>query len=227
MPIRVRSAPFLAPYARGCGLAFLAMDTHTLLLFAATVLPLICVPGPDMLFIASQAMGGDMRAGWRATAGVCAGYVVHSLLVACGLAALIAASPVLFNALRWTGVLYLIVLAATLLRSAMRSGRIELSAAPTASPLRRGFLTAVLNPKGMMIYFAILPQFMHAGHAVALQALLLSAIFIALCALVYGVLSVMLACAGRAGGLSDRRRRCVEGVSGGMLIVAAARLAGN
>lgn len=201
------------------------METHTLLLFAATVLPLICVPGPDMLFIASQALSGDARAGLRATAGVCTGYVVHSLLVVLGLAAVIAASPLLFHALRWAGVLYLVYLAARLLRSAMRPGHLDVSASHTAMPWRRGFLTAVLNPKGMMIYFAILPQFMHAGHGVAWQAMLLSAIFIALCALVYSVLSVMLATTGKAGGLSDRRRRYVEGVSGGMLIAAAARLA--
>src|SRR5579859_6753131 len=102
------------------------MDIHTLLLFAATVLPLICVPGPDMLFIASQALGGDARAGLRATAGVCTGYVVHSLLVALGLAAVIAASPMLFNALRWIGVLYLVYLAARLMRSAMRPGQLDL-----------------------------------------------------------------------------------------------------
>ncbi|PXV59016.1 Threonine/homoserine/homoserine lactone efflux protein [Dyella jiangningensis] len=198
---------------------------HTLLLFVATVLPLIGVPGPDMLYIASQAISGDARAGLRATAGVCAGYVLHSLLVALGLAAVIAASPVLFHALRWAGVAYLIYLAARLLRSAMRPGRLALSHARTTSQLRRGFLTAALNPKGMMIYFALLPQFVQPGHAVALQAMLLSAVFIVLCALVYSALSVALARTGKAGGLSDRRRRCVEGVSGGLLLAAAARLA--
>nr|WP_199042021.1 LysE family translocator [Dyella sp. ASV24] len=203
------------------------MDIHTLLLFVATVLPLICVPGPDMLYIASQAISGDARAGLRATAGVCTGYVLHSLLVAFGLAAVIAASPVLFQALRWAGVAYLIYLAVRLLRSAMRSGHIALPAAHVASQLRRGFVTAALNPKGMMIYFAMLPQFVHPGHAVALQAMLLSAIFIALCALVYSALSVVLARTGKAGGLSDRGRRCVEGASGGMLIAAAAKLASN
>jgi threonine/homoserine/homoserine lactone efflux protein len=200
------------------------MQTSTLLLFAATVLPLICTPGPDMLFIASQAIGGA-PAGLRATAGVCAGYVVHSLLVALGLAALIAASPLLFEALRWTGVAYLAWLACRLLRSAMQSGAPQVSAATAARPFRRGFLTAALNPKGMMVYFAILPQFMHGGDPPAGQALLLSAIFIGLCGLVYAALSVALASAGRAGGLSERKRRWVEGVSGGCLIVAAGRLA--
>jgi len=60
------------------------MNTHALGLFALTVIPLICVPGPDMLFIVSQAISGA-AAGLRATAGVCAGYVIHSLLVRRGL----------------------------------------------------------------------------------------------------------------------------------------------
>ena len=92
---------------------------------------------------------------------------------------------------------------------------------------RRGFLTAVLNPKGMMIYFAILPQFMHGAASATGQALLLSGIFIALCALVYAVLSVALAATGRTGGFSDRHRRWVSGVSGGLLVLAAGKLAAD
>lgn len=203
------------------------MNAHALALFALTVLPLICTPGPDMLFIASQALSGDAVAGLRSTGGVCAGYVVHSLLVALGLAALITASPLLFQGLRWMGVAYLIYLASQLLRSAMRPGPVRLSRERVASPFRRGFLTAALNPKGMMIYFAILPQFMRSGSSAALQALALSATFIGLCGVFYCVLSVVLASTRKAGGFSDRKRRCVEGVSGAMLIAAAAKLASH
>ncbi|MGO4258977.1 LysE family translocator [Lysobacter sp. TAB13] len=202
------------------------MEPTPLLLFAVTVLPLICTPGPDMLFIASQALNGDAAAGLRATAGVCTGYAVHSLLVALGLAAIIAASPWLFEALRWIGVAYLAYLAVRLIRSAMKTGSLGLQAAGRGGQFRRGLLTAVLNPKGMMIYFAILPQFMRADEPAAAQAMALSAIFIALCALVYAGLSVLLGLRrGRGGGFSDRRRRWVEGVSGGMVAIAALVLA--
>lgn len=204
------------------------MEIATVLLFAATVLPLICTPGPDMLFIASQALNGDAAAGLRATAGVCAGYVVHSLLVALGLAAIVAASPWLFATLRWIGVAYLVYLALRLLRSALRPGRVELPSAASAAAFRRGFLTAVLNPKGMLIYFAILPQFMHAGAGAAVQALVLSLVFIALCALVYCGLSLALGAAGgRRRAFDERRRRWVEGISGGLVGVAAGALAAS
>lgn len=194
-----------------------------------TVLPLICVPGPDMLFIVSQAISGSAAAGLRSTAGVCAGYLIHSLLVACGLAAIVAASPAVFEAVRWTGVTYLVYLALQLLKSAMKSGTVRLTPQRIANRFRRGFLTALLNPKGMMIYFAILPQFMRHDQSTTQQAFILSAIFIGLCGIVYSILSVVSAATGSraGGGLSDQRRRCIEGVSGGVLIVAAVKLANN
>jgi len=201
------------------------MEFGRTLLFAATVLPLICTPGPDMLFVASQAMSGGASAGLRSTAGVCLGYMVHSLLVALGVAAIIAASPVLFEGLRWLGVAYLIYLAFQLIRSAMRDGKLTLSAEPSKGQLRRGFLTAFLNPKGMMIYFAILPQFMQNSGSIALQAAVLSAIFIGLCGIVYTILSLVVASIGQKGSFSDRRRRYVEGGAGGLLIVAAGFMA--
>lgn len=199
------------------------MDTLPLL-FALTVLPLICTPGPDMLYVSSQALAGGATAGWRATAGICLGYLVHSALAALGVAAIVAASPLLFEALRWAGVAYVAWLALRLIRSALRPGALELPAAERRGQLRRGFLTAVLNPKGMMIYLAILPQFMDHALPVGPQALTLSAIFVGLCGLFYAGLSLALGAFGR-GGLSDRRRRCVEGAAGGLLIVAAQRLA--
>lgn len=201
------------------------METGAAILFAATVLPLICTPGPDMLFVASQTLAGGAPAGLRATTGVCLGYVGHSILVALGVAAIIAASPVLFAALRWLGVAYLIYLACRLIGSALRPGNLTLSAGSSKAPIGRGFLTAFLNPKGMMIYFAILPQFMQHDGSIALQAAILSAIFVGLCGIVYAVLSVVIASARGGGGFSDRRRRWVEGMAGGALVVAAGRLA--
>ncbi len=198
-----------------------------MILFAATVLPLICTPGPDMLFVTSQALSGGSSAGLRATAGICVGYLGHSILVAIGVAAIIAASPMLFEALRWLGVAYLIYLASQLIRSAMRPGKLTVSVERSKAVARRGFLTAFLNPKGMMINFAILPQFMEHDGSIVLQAIVLSAIFIGLCGIVYAVLSVAIAAASKRGRFSDHRRRWVEGVAGGVLIVAAGRLAVN
>nr|WP_295382827.1 LysE family translocator [Pseudoxanthomonas sp.] len=201
------------------------MDTTTLLLFSATVLPLIATPGPDMLFILAQTLGGGAGAGLRATFGVCAGYLVHSMLAALGLAALIAASPPLFAALRWAGVAYLAWLAWRLLQSAMKTGGLQVRGDRHPAEFRRGFLTAVLNPKGMMIYFAILPQFISHGGPAALQAIMLSATFILLCAAFYSLLCLAIAAGGWRNDPGERRRRWIEGVSGGLIAVAAGKLA--
>ncbi|NLR95941.1 LysE family translocator [Rhizobium sp. P38BS-XIX] len=202
------------------------MEHTNLLLFAATVLPLICTPGPDMLFVASQAMSGGLAPGLRSTAGICAGYVVHSTLAALGMAAVIAASPLLFAALRWLGIAYLSYLAFRLLASSMRAdGKRPVSSNVSAGQFRRGFLTAVLNPKGMMIYFALLPQFMRHDGSIALQASLLSAVFIGLCAIVYALLCLFIAKVGSRNEFNDRRRRWIEAIAGCLLLVAAGRLA--
>jgi threonine/homoserine/homoserine lactone efflux protein len=201
------------------------MNTHTLLLFSATVLPLVCTPGPDILFIASQAMSGGTPAGLRATTGVLLGYCVHSLLVALGLAAVVAASPMLFEAIRWAGITYLVYLASKLIRAALRSGELVVPQGQVANQLYKGFLTSLLNPKGMMVYVAILPQFMdrHGGNA-TVQAVVLSAVFMFWCAVVYASLCLALGRVRRRR-FSDARRRMIDGGAGGMVLVAAGFMA--
>lgn len=199
------------------------MEHIDILLFTLTVLPLICTPGPDMLFVVSQALSGGAVAALRSTAGVCLGYMVHSLLTALGLAALIAASPVLYVSLRLAGVGYLVYLSIRLIASSTRSGGSPAVPATERSSLQRGFLTALLNPKGTMIYIAILPQFLRPDGDVVRQSAMLSAVFVALCAMVYTVLSLGIARFGA--GFSDRHRKQVECIAGCILLLAAARLA--
>ncbi|CZT37900.1 LysE family translocator [Rhizobium sp. 9140] len=178
-----------------------------------------------MLFIASQAVSGGSRAGLRSTLGVVLGYGVHSLLVALGLAAVVAASPVLFEAIRWIGIAYLLFLAYKLIRSAMQSQDIAVSGRKVENQLSKGFLTALLNPKGMMIYVAILPQFMdHQAGNVTLQAISLSLAFMFWCAVVYSILSLTLSRLG-GGHLNDKKRRLIDGTAGGMILLAAGFMA--
>ena len=77
----------------------------------------------------------------------------------------------------------------------------------------------------MMIYFAILPQFIKHDGSIALQASLLSAIFIGLCGIFYALLSFAIATIGSRRSFNDRRRRWTEGAAGCLLLIAAGRLA--
>jgi len=201
------------------------MEPTTLLLFALTALPLVFTPGPDILFISAQAVGQGRAAALRGTAGVLLGYVAHGGLAALGVAAVVAAHPLLFELLRWAGVGYLAFLAAMLVRSAFRSGATRPAPATAGSVLLRGFLTSFLNPKGLMMYFAIIPQFIDPAGPVALQAGAISATFVALCGIGYGAIGLAAARAARLGGVGNRGRRALEGVAGGLLALAAGRLA--
>jgi len=185
------------------------------LLFALTVIPLIFTPGPDMLFILSQVMGKDAKAGMMATIGVCLGYLVHSVLVALGIAAIIVSFPILF------GIAYLLFLAFSLIKSVFNTQKLAIEKKNTAKPIQKGFFTALLNPKGMLIYFAILPQFIDKTGNTVSQGLILSFIFIGLCFVVYCSLSVIFAKISQNAQIDERKQKWIDGGSGGLLMLAA------
>ena len=191
------------------------------LLFALTVIPLIFTPGPDMLFILSQVMGKDAKAGMMATVGVCLGYLVHSVLVALGIAAIIVSFPILFETIRWLGIAYLLFLAFSLIKSVFNTQKLAIEKKNTAKPIQKGFVTALLNPKGMLIYFAILPQFIDKTGNTISQGLILSFIFIGLCFVVYCSLSVIFAKISQNTQLDERKQKWIDGGSGGLLMLAA------
>lgn len=193
-------------------------------LFALTVLPLIFTPGPDMLFILSQVMGKDAKAGMMATLGVCCGYLVHSILVALGIAAIIVSFPVLFETIRWLGIAYLLYLAFSLLKSVFSKNALNIEKKTSANPIKKGFFTALLNPKGMLIYFAILPQFIDKSANTISQGLILSFIFISLIFVVYCSLSILFSKISQKTQMDERKQKWVDGTSGGLLALAASWL---
>ena len=162
-----------------------------------------------------------------ATLGVCSGYLIHSVLVALGIAAIIVSFPVLFETIRWLGIAYLLYLALSLVRSVFRQNSMNIERQAVNHPIRRGFLTALLNPKGMLIYFAILPQFIDQTGNTVSQGLILSFIFIGLIFVVYCSLSMLFAKITQNTQLDARKQKWVDGTSGGLLALAAAWLIGS
>jgi len=78
-----------------------------------------------------------------------------------------------------------------------------------------------------MVYFAILPNFKTSSDGIAIQAVVLSTIFIALCGIIYSAVGLVVSSMARRGSFSDRRRRYVKGAAGALLIFAAGRMAAN
>jgi threonine/homoserine/homoserine lactone efflux protein len=202
------------------------MSLSTLFLFAITVLPLVFTPGPDVLFIIAQGMTSGRSAAFKANAGVIIGYVGHGILAAMGIAAIVASHPALFEVMLWIGVAYLIYLAFGMIRSSFRAGS-KPQVAPVANSrlLVKGFMTSFLNPKGLLVYFVLLPPFMDPSGSIALQASLLSAVNVGLCGIVYSMFAYGAGTIGGSKSMSIQKRRAMEFCGGALVGGAAVKLA--
>lgn len=193
--------------------------------FALTVLPLILTPGPDLLLCISQGLGRGRKGVFQAVNGISLGYTAHALLASAGLAAVVAASPSLFEILRWIGIGYLFWLSIQMLRSALQTHSSQKGWDPVTLTLRRGFFTSFLNPKGLLMFFSILPQFIDPTGHTAGQAFLLSGVFISMCYVAYITIGMIAALAGETHQKSEKRRRLGDGAGGILLGASALRLA--
>ncbi|WUI01069.1 LysE family translocator [Spirillospora sp. NBC_00431] len=204
------------------------VDPHLLAAFFVTSIVAMVIPGPDMLFILGCGMRGGARAGLLATAGVATSEAVHVAVAAAGLAALFAAVPVAFTAVRIAGAAYLVYLGV----QTIRRRKDDLDDLPSARAMtgRRaylnGLLTNLLNPKMVTFTIAFLPQFIDPtmGHVWA-QFVILGAILIVLEFLVDGTVGVL---AGRIGDWLRRRhtaRRRLNTAVGALFIGLGTRLA--
>ena len=157
----------------------MSLPVHDLPLFVAAALLVNLTPGPDMLFVAGSSAAHGRRAGVMAALGVGAGCVLHMVLAAVGLSAVLATSALAFEIVKWVGAAYLVWIGiAMLLRrsSAPKAG--EARALPAGSAFWQGALTNALNPKVALFFLAFLPQFITpSAEGQALAFLALGAIF--------------------------------------------------
>lgn len=154
------------------------VDTQTLLIFIPIALALNLTPGADMLFCLGQGIKSGPKAGFAASLGIATGSFVHALAAGLGLAALIAAHPLAFEAIRWAGVCYLLWLAVAALREPI--GSLEPAATERKGKIsawRTGIFVCLLNPKVALFVLALVPQFVDPSQgSVLLQFLIFGAI---------------------------------------------------
>ncbi|MDT8990865.1 LysE family translocator [Curvibacter sp. APW13] len=145
------------------------MSTESLLLFMLAGLVLNLTPGPDVLYIVSNALRQGARSGVVAALGITAGCFVHIVAATVGVSALLAASSLAFTVLKWLGAAYLVYVGCRLLRSRgpvamdLEADYAYLSRASAEFSAQavflRGFWTNALNPKVALFFLAFLPQF--------------------------------------------------------------------
>lgn len=172
------------------------------LAFLWTALIIELTPGPNMTYLAVLSLSEGRKAGFTAVAGVATGLLIVGLLSALGLATLIAQSPQLYQALRWTGVAYLFWLAFELWRGEPDGGKGLAEAQSLRTYFRRGLITNLLNPKAAIFYVAVLPPFIDPNRPILSQTLALSLTYVAVATAVH--LGIVAAAAQARPWLSDR-----------------------
>lgn len=125
---------------------------------------IVCaVPGLGVVYTLSSTLGGGLRAGLWAALGCTIATVIHLAVAMAGLAALLHASAVLFQAIKFAGVVYLLWMAWGTLQG---TGGLRFQASEPTPPgrlVRRGIVLNLLNPKLPMFFMAFLPQFLPVG----------------------------------------------------------------
>ena len=147
-------------------------------LLATVILNL--TPGSDVLFVATQSIGGGLKGGLCATLGVSFGCIFHICAVAFGLAELLNFYPLAFNAVKVIGAAYLFYLAYQSFKSgSLDFENIQGSRLGVQETFFRGALTNILNPKVALFFLAFLPQFINAERGSLIQqTFFLGALFI-------------------------------------------------
>jgi threonine/homoserine/homoserine lactone efflux protein len=137
----------------------------TLLAFSAASLLLAATPGPDMTLSISRALSQGRGPALYVVLGTSLGIVVHTLLVAFGISALITASPTAFMILKTGGAAYLLWLAVQAIRlgSNLSVKAVEGPKASVLANISMGFWVNLLNPKVIIFFMTFLPQFVTAG----------------------------------------------------------------
>jgi threonine/homoserine/homoserine lactone efflux protein len=205
------------------------LPTAHLLAFALLSFALIVVPGPNVLFVISRSLQLGRGAGVCTALGGQAGVYVQVAAVAFGVGVLVERSVAIFTVIKLAGAAYLIYLGVQAVRH--RRSLTDALGATVArkTPLRilgDGFLVGVTNPKAIVFFIAVLPQFVgrSAGH-VPLQMLLLGSVFVSIAVVSDGTWALAAGTARAWLARSPRRLELVGGTGGLVMIGIGASLA--
>lgn len=154
------------------------IDSTRLGAFLAVTVALIAIPGPSVVFVVSRAVALGRRAGVATAIGNETGLLLQVLIVAAGLGALLEKWAVLLTVVKLTGAVYLVFLGIQQFRHrkdlAVEAADAAVKPKTSATIMREGMVVGATNPKGLLIFTAVLPQFIDRQQGnVSLQLLVL------------------------------------------------------
>ena len=179
-------------------------------------------PGPAVLLVVSQGIRRGFRSSTRGAAGILTGNAIYFALSAAGLGALLLASKRVFDVLQIAGAAYLVLLGLKMLIKPVRVDDHVTESVSDAGSFVQGLFTQLANPKAIVFFTALLPQFVDPTRAVAMQFVILGVISIVVelpVLLMYGF------AADRGRARYGKHAPLFERLAGACLIAAGAKLA--
>ncbi len=199
------------------------MEVSTLAAFAATWFVLGLSPGPNAAFCLAVGLAQPGRTAMAAPIGIGLASFVHAAVAAVGAGAVFARWPAAFQVLKFAGVAYLAWLGIKQWRTASHTiAATTTDATHTTEILRRGLIVSLTNPKAVLQYVAVLPQFVDPTEPVVLQFVFLALVAAPVVAAVYAIYTG--AAALIASRLTEHRTVILRRATGGIYLIAAGLL---
>ncbi|MED4301280.1 LysE family translocator [Geobacillus stearothermophilus] len=168
------------------------MDFALTMSFLGVAILLTLMPGPDILFVITQSISQDKKAGIATALGLCSGLIVHITAATLGISTIIYQSALAFTVIKYTGAAYLLYLAWQSFKE-KETGFAFNHNKPFKYPslYKKGILMNLLNPKVSLFFLALLPQFVNKsmGH-ITLQMFILGIIFLVQALVIFIAVSV-------------------------------------
>lgn len=194
---------------------------HTLLTFLPVAILLSLTPGVTTALVVRNAARGGRRHAFLTTSGNSVGVLAWACFAAVGIAAVVAASAAVFDAVKLGGAALLVIIG---VRSLIGRHDGDVPSTRGRSAFREGLVTSLANPKLAAFFVALFPQFIPHGAAVLPRALMMAVVIVAVDLVWYSTLALLVARARKAftdGGWGRR----IERLTGAVLIGLGVRLA--
>lgn len=166
------------------------IDLSVLPAFVAVILLFLIPPGPDMAFMVATGLGGGRRSAAKAILGIGTGMSIYATAAVVGIGQLAEQYPLAFDSIKILGAGYLLWLAIGTIRSVHRSTPTH-EVTEGGRPYVRGLLISLTNPKIILFYVAVLPQFLGEAQNAGLQFALLGTVNVAMEVILYGTIGLL------------------------------------
>lgn len=168
------------------------MEFGTFILFAITTFVVVFSPGPAAITVTAQGSGNGVGRAQFGIIGIASANVIYFALSATGIASLIIASNTLFTIIKWVGVAYLAYLGLNAIFSKTGALKVEPGTKDTRRTLfAKGFIVEFANPKALLYFAAILPQFLDPSAPIAPQIAIMGLTTLVMDVVVYSAYALL------------------------------------